>query len=125
VPAQEGGRGDQRCVPGASGQGLASRRQHETIAPPESLAGGLPRRGLELVGQDEDLEVLRAVACLRADRPMHQPAHGEVEQRECHRRMPPWSAREICTKHLIGAAVQSCCTLHARYRAVACHQNGA
>jgi hypothetical protein len=49
---------------------------------------------LELA-QDDDLEVFRAVAFCRADRPSHQPAQSEVKQSEYHREMPPWSGPEI------------------------------
>jgi hypothetical protein len=49
VAARKRGRGDQKRVPGASGKNPAGGGAEKTIAPPESRAGDLARKDLELV----------------------------------------------------------------------------
>ena len=83
MPPEQGRRGDEEGDPAVTRQDATRRREQDPVDDPELWSARRPLQHPELMAQDEDLEVLRAVVMARlssADDEGNEGAGDEVEE---------------------------------------------
>src|SRR6266542_3627160 len=88
VPAQQRLRRDKECLPRATRHHSAQRRQYQPVALRQLRAPRLPPQDRQLVAQNEQLELLRAVAAREQQDEREQPTGDDVDERHEHRQPP-------------------------------------
>jgi hypothetical protein len=98
MPAQDGGRGDERAEAAGRGEQSGERGDQGAVGPAHPRARGAPSEHGELVTQDQDLDLLTGLG----SSPQHDPAQerGEhlVDQPQRHRRIMPAARNRRSTR---------------------------
>src|SRR5664280_1389308 len=97
MPAQEGRRRHEEGGPALPWDDPTRRREEDPIDGPKLRWTGLPTENPELMVEDEDLEVLRALVpatMVTADEETHEGADDEVEERPHRPIVPGLSERD-------------------------------
>ena len=97
MPTEERGRSDEEGGPALPWDDPTRRREEYPIDGPKLRWTGLPTENPELMVEDEDLEVLRALVpatMVTADEETHEGADDEVEERPHRPIVPGLSERD-------------------------------